>query len=108
MTIKIGRLEERVAMRVSWFVERIGKGASSPHWCTERMNMWEVLQDLAAAKDAGDHFRFIAPSSATDQDLDALLRRGAMPTFPAFRISSTDSSSSGNISKKSKASGGEN
>src|SRR5579872_4225644 len=38
-----------------------------------------------------DHFRFIAPSSATDQDLDALLRRGAMPTFPAFQISRSDS-----------------
>jgi hypothetical protein len=80
MALEIGRPEERVAMRVSWFVERIAKGASSPHWCTERMNMWEVLQDPAAAKDAGDHFRFIAPSSATDEDLDALLRRGAMPT----------------------------
>jgi hypothetical protein len=80
MALEIGRPEERVAMRVSWFVERIAKGASSPHWCTERMNMWEVLQDPAAAKDAGDHLRFIAPSSATDEDLDALLQRGAMPT----------------------------
>ena len=97
MALEIGRPEERVAMRVSWFVERIAKGASSPHWCTERMNMWEVLQDLPAAKDAGDHFRFIAPSSASDQDLDTVLRRGAKPTFPAFNISSGDRLSSQDI-----------
>jgi hypothetical protein len=87
-------------MRVSWFVERIARGASSPHWCTERMNMWEVLQDLTAAKDAGDHFRFIAPSSASDEDLETLLRRGAMPTFPAFKISRSDSFSSEDSSEK--------
>jgi hypothetical protein len=93
-------------MRASWFVERIARGASSPHWRAERMNLSEVLQDLVAAKEADDHFRFLAPWFASDEELDVLLRRGAMPTFPALKASDVDILLSELIAKKPKPIGG--
>ena len=69
-------------MRSSWFVERIARGAAKPHWQAERATLSEVLDDLHAAQAAGDLFRFIAPWHATDEELDDLIRRGGMPTFP--------------------------
>jgi hypothetical protein len=47
------------------------------------MKLSEVLEDLLAAKAVGDQLRFIAPWHATDDDIDTLIRRGAIPTFPA-------------------------
>jgi hypothetical protein len=68
-------------VRTAWYVERIAQKATGPHWQAERKELNEVFEDLRAAKEAGDHFRFIAPAQASDTELNALLRRGAMPTF---------------------------
>jgi hypothetical protein len=49
------------------------------------MNLNEVLDDLQIAQKEGAQFRFIAPSHATDEELDVLLKRGAFPTFPPLK-----------------------
>jgi hypothetical protein len=49
------------------------------------MNLNEVLDDLQVAQKEGAQFRFIAPSHATDEELDVLLKRGAFPTFPPLK-----------------------
>ncbi len=77
----------------SWFVERIARGAAQPHWQAERLALSDVLDDLHASEVAGDLFRFIAPWHATADELDVLLRRGAMPTFESGGESDTDESS---------------
>jgi hypothetical protein len=77
-------------VRASWFVERVVQGGTNLHWHAERLTLSEVLEDLLAAKATGDHFRFIAPWFASDDDLDVLLRGGAMPTFPAPEVSDVD------------------
>ena len=77
-------------MRASWLVERIAPGGVRPPWRTERMSLSAVLEDLLAAKGGGDQLRFIAPWHATDEDLDTLLKRGAIPTFPGPDDSSVD------------------
>ena len=84
-------------MRASWFVERITRGAAQPHWRAERATLAEVLEDLHAAEAAGDVFRFIAPWHATDEELDDLIRRGAMPTFSGADNSDVNALSSENL-----------
>ncbi|HLW92050.1 MAG TPA: hypothetical protein VKS78_12220 [Roseiarcus sp.] len=69
-------------MRAVWYVERIAQKGTSPHWQAERKDLNEVFEDLRVAKEAGEHFRFIAPTHASDHELNALLKKGAMPTFP--------------------------
>jgi hypothetical protein len=93
-------------VRPSWFVERIARGASKPHWRAERATLSEVLDDLHAAEAAGDMFRFIAPWHATDEELDALVSQGAMPTFPGPDDSDVDGFLSELVSKNLKKVGG--
>ncbi|HLH48283.1 MAG TPA: hypothetical protein VKV96_02985 [Roseiarcus sp.] len=69
-------------MRTAWHVERIAQNGTAIHWQAERADLFEVLEDLQSAQEAGEHFRFIAPSEATDEELDLLIERGAKPTFP--------------------------
>ncbi len=69
-------------MRTAWHVERIAQNAKEIHWQAERADLFEVLEDLQSAQEAGEHFRFLAPSEATDEELDLLIERGATPTFP--------------------------
>jgi hypothetical protein len=69
-------------MRTAWHVERIAQNGHKIHWQAERADLFEVLEDLQSAQEAGEHFRFIAPSEATDEELDLLIERGATPTFP--------------------------
>ena len=69
-------------MREKWYVERVAQNASETHWQAERSDLFEVLEDLQTAQEAGEYFRFIAPSNASDEELDILLERGATPTFP--------------------------
>jgi hypothetical protein len=69
-------------MRKAWHVERIAQNGTEIHWQAERADLFEVLEDLQSAQEAGEHFRFIAPSGATDEELDLLIERGATPTFP--------------------------
>jgi hypothetical protein len=70
------------SVRTAWYVERVAQNATQTHWQAERADLFEVLEDLQAAQEAGEHFRFIAPSEASDEELDILLERGATPTFP--------------------------
>ena len=69
-------------MRTAWHVERIAQNGTEIHWQAERGDLFEVLEDLQSAQEAGEYFRFIAPSEATDEELDLLIERGATPTFP--------------------------
>ena len=72
-------------MRAAWYVERIAQNGTNVHWRAERMNLNEVLDDLQIAQQEGEQFRFIAPSHASDEELDVLLKRGAFPTFPPLK-----------------------
>lgn len=69
-------------MRTAWHVERIAQNGTEIHWQAERADLFEVLEDLQSAQEAGEYFRFLAPSEATDEELDLLIERGATPTFP--------------------------
>ena len=71
-------------MRTAWHVERIAQNGTEIHWQAERADLFEVLEDLQSAQEAGEYFRFLAPSEATDEELDLLIERGATPTFPAL------------------------
>jgi hypothetical protein len=73
-------------MRTAWHVERIIQNGKEIHWQAERADLFAVLEDLQSAQEAGEHFRFIAPSEATDEEVDLLIERGATPTFPALII----------------------
>jgi hypothetical protein len=75
----------RRLLRAAWYVERIAQNGTQDHWRAERMNLNEVLDDLQVAQKEGAQFRFIAPSHATDEELDVLLKRGAFPTFLPFK-----------------------
>jgi len=72
-------------LRAAWYVERIAQDGTRDPWRAERMNLNEVLDDLQIAQKEGAQFRFIAPSHATDEELDVLLKRGAFPTFPPLK-----------------------
>jgi hypothetical protein len=73
-------------LREKWYVERIAQNGSETHWQAERSDLFEVLEDLQTAQEAGEYFRFLAPSDATDEELDILLERGATPTFPPLTV----------------------
>jgi hypothetical protein len=77
-------------VRTSWYVERIAPNGSRAHWVAERSDLFEVLEDLRRAQEAGEYFRFLAPSEASDEELDVLLERGAKPTFPALTVSALE------------------
>jgi hypothetical protein len=76
----------RHALRDKWYVERIAQNGSETHWRAERADLFEVLEDLQTAQQAGEYFRFLAPADATDEELDILLERGATPTFPPLTV----------------------
>jgi hypothetical protein len=73
-------------LRDKWYVERIAQNGSETHWRAERADLFEVLEDLQTAQEAGEYFRFLAPSDATDEELEILLERGATPTFPPLTV----------------------
>jgi len=93
-------------VRATWFVQRIAHDGARPHWQAERSTLAEVLDDLTIAETAGDQLRFIAPWHATDAELDALLGRGAMPTFPGPDESDVDEFLADLIAKNLKNLGG--
>jgi hypothetical protein len=69
-------------VRTAWYVERIAQNNEGAPWSAERADLFEVLEDLKTAQKAGEYFRFLAPSDASDEEIDLLLERGATPTFP--------------------------
>jgi hypothetical protein len=77
-------------VRTAWYVERIAPNGTHAHWQAERSDLFEVLEDLRTAQEAGEHFRFLAPSEASDEELDVLLERGAKPTFPPLTAVGSD------------------